>query len=156
MPVPADTKVLFVCVQNAGRSQMAEALFARARSQPARARSAGLSPAGRVHHEAVSAQQFAATGSGRPLKAPVYRWDRMADMAIATSGRAERTHRAVADFLVPAPDARPLVARSPRRALVCADCGYGAVASSPPERCPMCGGGGAWRPAVRCSVRLVP
>jgi arsenate reductase len=42
--------VLFVCVQNAGRSQMAEALFARAGGS---ARSAGTAPADRVHPEVV-------------------------------------------------------------------------------------------------------
>ena len=43
--------VLFVCVQNAGRSQMAEALFARAAGGRHEARSAGSSPAVRVHPE---------------------------------------------------------------------------------------------------------
>ena len=43
--------VLFVCVQNAGRSQMAEALFARAAGGRHEARSAGSSPAARVHPE---------------------------------------------------------------------------------------------------------
>jgi arsenate reductase (thioredoxin) len=42
--------VLFVCVQNAGRSQIAEALFARAGGN---ARSAGTAPADRVHPEVV-------------------------------------------------------------------------------------------------------
>ena len=42
--------VLFVCVQNAGRSQMAEALFA---AQGGKARSAGTAPAERVHPEVV-------------------------------------------------------------------------------------------------------
>jgi arsenate reductase len=43
--------VLFVCVQNAGRSQMAEALFTRAAGGEHEARSAGSSPAERVHPE---------------------------------------------------------------------------------------------------------
>jgi arsenate reductase (thioredoxin) len=42
--------VLFVCVQNAGRSQIAEALYARAGGS---ARSAGTAPAERVHPEVV-------------------------------------------------------------------------------------------------------
>jgi arsenate reductase len=45
--------VLFVCVQNAGRSQMAEALFRRATGDGHEARSAGSSPAERVHPEVV-------------------------------------------------------------------------------------------------------
>jgi arsenate reductase len=43
-------RVLFVCVQNAGRSQMAEALYERAGGE---ARSAGTAPADRVHPEVV-------------------------------------------------------------------------------------------------------
>jgi arsenate reductase len=42
--------VLFVCVQNAGRSQIAEALFERAGGA---GRSAGTAPADRVHPEVV-------------------------------------------------------------------------------------------------------
>ena len=47
--------VLFVCVQNAGRSQMAEALFRRAAGARHEARSAGSLPAPRVHPEVVAA-----------------------------------------------------------------------------------------------------
>lgn len=47
--------VLFVCVQNAGRSQMAEALFRRVAGDTHEARSAGSSPATHVHPEVVSA-----------------------------------------------------------------------------------------------------
>ena len=46
-------RVLFVCVQNAGRSQMAEALFAGAAGERHEARSAGTRPAERVHPEVV-------------------------------------------------------------------------------------------------------
>ena len=50
--------VLFACVQNAGRSQMAEALFNRfADPQKARAISAGTRPAARVHAEVVDVMQ---------------------------------------------------------------------------------------------------
>lgn len=45
--------VLFVCVQNAGRSQMAQALFERAAAGGHAARSAGSAPAERVHAEVV-------------------------------------------------------------------------------------------------------
>src|SRR5512132_1454118 len=45
--------VLFVCVQNAGRSQMAEALFAAAADGRHEARSAGTAPAEHVHPEVV-------------------------------------------------------------------------------------------------------
>ena len=50
-------RVLFVCVQNAGRSQMAEALFQLAAEGRHEARSAGSSPAGHVHPEVVEAMR---------------------------------------------------------------------------------------------------
>ena len=46
--------VLFVCIQNAGRSQMAQALFARAAGGRHEARSAGSRPARHVHPEVAS------------------------------------------------------------------------------------------------------
>jgi arsenate reductase (thioredoxin) len=45
--------VLFVCVQNAGRSQMAEALFRSLAGDEHEARSAGSNPAAHVHPEVV-------------------------------------------------------------------------------------------------------
>jgi arsenate reductase (thioredoxin) len=45
--------VLFVCLHNAGRSQMAAALFERAAHGRHRALSAGTTPADRVHPEVV-------------------------------------------------------------------------------------------------------
>jgi arsenate reductase (thioredoxin) len=47
--------VLFVCVQNAGRSQMAGALFERAAAGRHGVRSAGTRPAARVHPEVAEA-----------------------------------------------------------------------------------------------------
>ena len=49
--------VLFVCVHNAGRSQMAEALFRLAASARHEARSAGSDPAASVHPEVVEAMR---------------------------------------------------------------------------------------------------
>ncbi len=46
--------VLFVCVQNAGRSQIAEELFRRAAGEHHQARSAGTAPAAHVHPEVVA------------------------------------------------------------------------------------------------------
>ena len=60
-------KALFVCVQNAGRSQMAAALFERVGGE---ARSAGSRPAARVHPEVVEA---------------------MAELGIDLSGRVPRS-----------------------------------------------------------------
>jgi arsenate reductase len=45
--------VLFVCVQNAGRSRMSQALFERATGGAHRALSAGTTPAEHVHPEVV-------------------------------------------------------------------------------------------------------
>lgn len=49
------TRVLFVCVQNAGRSQMSQALFNRAAAGRHEGRSAGSAPAAEVHAEVVDA-----------------------------------------------------------------------------------------------------
>jgi arsenate reductase len=43
------SRVLFVCIQNAGRSQMAQHLFERVSGRRHQARSAGSRPAERVH-----------------------------------------------------------------------------------------------------------
>ncbi|MDX6602848.1 MAG: hypothetical protein QOF13_2050 [Solirubrobacterales bacterium] len=48
-------RVLFVCLHNAGRSQMSEALFERAADSSHEARSAGTEPGVRVHPEVVEA-----------------------------------------------------------------------------------------------------
>ena len=50
-------RVLFVCRQNAGRSQMSEALFARAAADHHEAESAGTTPAAAVHPEVVAAMR---------------------------------------------------------------------------------------------------
>ena len=48
-------RALFVCLHNAGRSQISEALFRRAAEGRHEARSAGTTPAERVHPEVVEA-----------------------------------------------------------------------------------------------------
>jgi protein-tyrosine-phosphatase len=48
-------RALFVCLHNAGRSQMSEALFRRAAEGRHEARSAGTTPGDRVHSEVVEA-----------------------------------------------------------------------------------------------------
>ncbi len=48
------TRVLFICVQNAGRSQIAQALYERAGGE---ARSAGTRPADAIHPEVVAAMR---------------------------------------------------------------------------------------------------
>jgi arsenate reductase (thioredoxin) len=55
-PYPARVaNVLFVCLHNAGRSQISEALFARAAAGGHEARSAGTTPGDRIHPEVVEA-----------------------------------------------------------------------------------------------------
>ena len=49
--------ILFVCVQNAGRSQMSEALFQRASHGRHTAESAGTRPAQHVHPEVVAVME---------------------------------------------------------------------------------------------------
>jgi arsenate reductase len=49
--------VLFVCLHNAGRSQISQALFARIAGASHRARSAGTTPAERVHPMVVTAMK---------------------------------------------------------------------------------------------------
>jgi arsenate reductase len=51
------TEVLFVCLHNAGRSQMSRALFERAAEGRHRAESAGTTPADRVHPVVVEAMR---------------------------------------------------------------------------------------------------
>jgi arsenate reductase len=46
--------VLFVCLHNAGRSQMSQALFERAAAGRHKAQSAGTTPAARIHPEVVA------------------------------------------------------------------------------------------------------
>ena len=50
-------RVLFVCLHNAGRSQISEALFERAAAGHHEARSAGTEPGERVHPEVVEAMR---------------------------------------------------------------------------------------------------
>jgi arsenate reductase len=51
------SRVLFVCLHNAGRSQMSESLFTRAAEGGHEARSAGTEPAARVHPGVVEAMR---------------------------------------------------------------------------------------------------
>ena len=50
-------RVLFVCLHNAGRSQMSQALFERAAGGRHDAESAGTTPGDRVHPEVVEAMR---------------------------------------------------------------------------------------------------
>jgi len=54
---PAVSNVLFVCIRNAARSQMAQALFERAVGDGHQARSAGSQPAEQVQSEVIAAMR---------------------------------------------------------------------------------------------------
>lgn len=69
------TRVLFVCVQNAGRSQMAEALFRRAAGTRHEARSAGSRPAERVHPEVAEVMLEAGIDVSREVPRKLERSD---------------------------------------------------------------------------------
>jgi len=59
-------RVLFVCLHNAGRSQMSEELFKRAAGGRHEVRSAGTTPGDRVHPEVVAVMnELGADLSGR-------------------------------------------------------------------------------------------
>lgn len=63
-------RVLFVCLQNAGRSQMSQALFERIADGRHESRSAGTQPADRVHPVVAEAMREIGidVGGHRPLK----------------------------------------------------------------------------------------
>jgi arsenate reductase len=63
-------RALFVCLHNAGRSQMSEALFLRAAEGRHEARSAGTTPADGVHPEVVAVMEELGIdlGGRRPRK----------------------------------------------------------------------------------------
>jgi len=63
-------RALFVCLHNAGRSQMSEALFRRAAEGRHQARSAGTTPADKVHPEVVEvmAEEGIDLSESRPRK----------------------------------------------------------------------------------------
>jgi arsenate reductase len=70
--------VLFVCLHNAGRSQISEALFARAAGGRHAVRSAGTTPAAAIHPEVVTVMSEVgidvAGGRPRPLRTEDAEW----------------------------------------------------------------------------------
>ena len=70
--------VLFVCLHNAGRSQMSQVLFERAAGGRHRALSAGTTPAERVHPEVVAAMRELGVDldgrTPRPLTGALAEW----------------------------------------------------------------------------------
>jgi arsenate reductase (thioredoxin) len=79
------SRVLFVCIGNAGRSVMAERLFLEAAAGRHEARSAGSSPSPRTHPEVVEALSEVGIDAGdhvpRKLDDALVEW---ADVVVAT------------------------------------------------------------------------
>ncbi len=104
--------VLFVCLHNAGRSQMSRALFERAADGRHRAESAGTRPAERVHPEAVEA--MSELGIDLSGAAPRRLSDRMAEAAdvVVTMGCGDECPyipgKRYIDWELPDPAGRPL------------------------------------------------
>jgi arsenate reductase len=105
-------RVLFVCLQNAGRSQMSRALFERAAAGRHEAESAGTRPAARVHPEvvAVMAELGFELGGRRPRRLT----DALAERAdvVVTMGCGDecpyRPGKRYVDWVLPDPEGLPL------------------------------------------------
>ena len=87
-------KVIFACVHNAGRSQMAAAFFNRlADPQKAQALSAGTEPAARVHPEVQSVMQEVGIdlSDAKPQKLMARQMIQMTDGLSGTLGKGRVT-----------------------------------------------------------------
>ena len=83
MSAPAVPTVLFVCVHNAGRSQIAAALLARRAGERVTVRSAGTAPADEVHPVVVEAMAELGIDLSRERPSPLTAEDaRVADVVI--------------------------------------------------------------------------
>jgi arsenate reductase len=103
--------VLFVCTQNAGRSQMAQALFERHGPADVRAESAGAEPADAVHPVVVEAmRELGIDLTGRRPKRLTVEMQLHADWAItlACGARCPYVPSVVEDWDVADPAGRPL------------------------------------------------
>jgi arsenate reductase (thioredoxin) len=103
--------VLFVCTQNAGRSQMAQALFDKHAPHDVRAESAGAEPAERVHPVVVEAmREIGIDLSGHRPRKLTLEMQLHADWAItlACGARCPYVPSIVEDWDVPDPADRPI------------------------------------------------
>ena len=105
-------KVLFVCLHNAGRSQMSQAFFERAASDRHEARSAGTTPADRVHPEVLEA--MSEIGMDLAGRKPQRLTDELAQWAdvVVTMGCGDECPyipgKRYIDWELPDPKGRPL------------------------------------------------
>jgi arsenate reductase (thioredoxin) len=103
--------VLFVCTQNAGRSQMAQALFEKHGPADVRAESAGAEPAERVHPVVVEAmEEIGIDVGGRRPKRLTLEMQLHADWAItlACGAKCPYVPSVVEDWDVSDPAGRPI------------------------------------------------
>ena len=104
--------VLFVCLHNAGRSQMSQALFERAAAGAHEARSAGTTPGDRVHPEVVAAmRELGADLSDRRPQRLTDELARWADVIVTMGCGDECPYipgKRYIDWDLPDPKGRPL------------------------------------------------
>ena len=103
---------LFVCLQNAGRSQMSQALFERAAEGRHGARSAGTTPGAQVHPEVVEAmREIGIDLAGRVPHGLTEEDARWADVVV-TMGCGDKCPyipgRRYIDWELPDPSGRPV------------------------------------------------
>ena len=103
---------LFVCLHNAGRSQISRALFERAAAGRHRALSAGTTPADRVHPEVVEVmRELEVDVSGREPKRLMPEHAEWADLVVTMGCGDECPYlpgRRYLDWDLPDPSGRPV------------------------------------------------
>jgi arsenate reductase (thioredoxin) len=104
--------ILFVCLHNAGRSQMSQALFERAAAGRHTALSAGTTPARHVHPEVVQAmQELDIDLSGRRPRPLTRELSEQADIVVTMGCGDECPYipgKRYIDWNLPDPKGRPL------------------------------------------------
>jgi len=104
--------VLFVCLHNAGRSQMSQALFERAADGRHSASSAGTTPADRVHHEVVEVMRELGVDLSDRMPHRLEREDAQRADVVVTMGCGDECPyipgKRYLDWDLPDPKGRPL------------------------------------------------
>jgi arsenate reductase len=107
-------RALFVCLHNAGRSQMSEALFQRAGGGRHESRSAGTTPGDRVHPEVVEAMAELGIDLGERVPRKLSREDAEWADVVVTMGCGDECPyipgKRYLDWDLPDPEGRPLEA----------------------------------------------
>jgi len=106
-------KILFVCVHNSGRSQMAEALFNRYAASRAIASSAGTKPASHIDRNVAEAMREMGVdiGSQRPKALTpdmLTTADKIISMGCGVNGVCPATFRDTEDWGIEDPEGKPI------------------------------------------------